>query len=217
MIKRSLSIVMLTILLCTSLVSTSIALIPPWYDTYFALAHTIGLTPGVTIEEPVLIEDKTGENSYYALNIVVDTEQNCGKALHYALYKIMPSQIGYLEIKVVDQNDNVITESDIDFENDLGFSDTMTDYEKTQILLNIAYQDNPYYLRTQIQGNGFFPSVIVIMKPSVIQYFRDDLSAYQGKSSFVAAELFKELVNISIDGIDVNVSTEEIASPSSLP
>ncbi len=210
MFKKSSIISLFAIVFCAVIVSTASALVPPWFDIDFGLSHTVGLTPGITIEEPVETQD---EAAPWLTNIVVDTQKDGSKALQYALTKIIPTQMGFLKIKIVDENRNTITESDIDKENDLGFSDDMNAYEKTKILLDIAYKNNPYYLRTEIQENGFSTSVIAIMKPEVIQYYRDALSAYKGMGTYVAADLFRTYMNPVVDNIYTNASTEIVESP----
>jgi hypothetical protein len=169
--------------------ATSQALSPPWWLAYQKLCYSVGMTDGVTVEEPQL--DNNGD---YVVVVVVDTGQ-VGEEVLVALDMLLVDELFATEIVVEDH---------------LGYRPHGTPGQslsaaEVAALLATAFEGNSHF--DSVAYRDFLSTAFLITKPRLVQYNADNLNEAQGRETYVVEELFDECLKDEVGGIPVTCSS----------
>lgn len=178
--------------------SNKVGLTPIWYTLRNQLAYTLGKTPGVVVQEL-----QEGVNSgEYILRIDVSTCKTQAEAIRL----VIPQEYTFGSIKVITEvnlNGTLVTIPNL----------AITTIEQLMDILKNALWCNPL-VNGLINVAGQIPpveqgtvgSIVVVISPTVIQFFNDDLSNLCNNYIEVASKVFQEVFNLSYGTTPIIIS-----------
>jgi hypothetical protein len=169
--------------------AASQALSPPWWMAYNKLCYSVGMTAGVTVEEPSL-----NSQGNYVVVVVVDTLE-VGEEVLEALDALLVDELFSTEIVVVDH---------------LGYQahgspGQMLTAADVASLLEVAFEGNIYF--DSVDYREFLTTAFLITKPRLVQYCADNLNEANGRETYVVEELFDDCLKDEVGGIPVTCSS----------
>lgn len=175
-----------------------VTLSPPWYTLRNEINATIGKTPCVKVSE--LVADPTGSN--YVLSITVISCIQQAEAIRI----ILPLVYTFGGVTVT---------TEVYFMNQLVTMPNLAITTPLQVLeiITSALWCNPLF-KGVVLTDGLIPpieqgtvgSVVVLIKPVVIQFFDDDISNLCNNYINVASNVFGEVMNLSYGTTPIIVS-----------
>lgn len=178
---------LVTILVFSAVASQ--ALSPPWWLAYQKLCYSVGMTDGVTVEEPQL-----NNHGDYIVVVVVDTEQ-VGEEVLVALDTLLVDELFATEIVVEDH---------------LGYRPHGTPGQplsaaEVAALLATAFEGNSHF--DSVAYREFLPTAFLVTKPRLVQYSADNLNEVHGRETYVIEQLFDDCLKDEVGGIPVSCSS----------
>ncbi|MGL4344812.1 MAG: hypothetical protein ACRCTE_06425 [Cellulosilyticaceae bacterium] len=171
---------------------------PPWYEFRNKVYYTIGCTPGVTVSDLISVDA-----SNYNLNITVSSCTTQASALR----AILPQKVSFGGTNV---NIHVFY---MDLEISMPTTTPTTPADVAQLFCNALY-NNPYF-KGLVLTTGVIPDtqraivgdVVLIITPSVIQFYDDNLADLCSNFNGLATDVFKSVITTLFGTITVGTST----------
>lgn len=161
--------------------------------TYTYLLYSVGYTPGVSVGQPGMEANRC---------VIRITVKNPNQRL--ALATVLASSISWsnVRVKVVDPQGKV--------QQPAAVQGTVSEkLARIKLLFQAALARNSYYATTatvnEEGGCGVFP----IFDAALIQFSAANDADYYRNDTFVAADLFRIVLNSTIGGISINPSTQK--------
>ena len=161
---------------------SEVKLTPPWYTFRNKIRYTYGMSPLVTVNELV------GAGSYYVLSI-----NSRSASVAFALRQVLPLERSFGNIKVVVR---------VFGPNGSEISIVNKSYTPKSLakLFCTALASNPLFIGAiPFKYDPKFPfvkSVYLVITPTVIQFFNDDISDLCSNYNEVAAKVFQEVTTL---------------------
>lgn len=162
---------------------SEVKLTPPWYTFRNQIRYTYGMSPFVTVNELVQVDN------YYVLSI-----NSCSESVAYALRQVLPLEriFGNITVlvKVFGPNGSEIFISNQSY--------TPQSLAK---LFCTALSYNPLFVGAiPFEYNPALPFVkaaYMVITPTVIQFFNDDISDLCSNYNEVASKVFQEVTTLN--------------------
>jgi hypothetical protein len=166
------------------------ALSPPEWQYYNYLQNSVGKTPGVTVNEPII-----DENDAWKIDVIVEDE---GMRQAMATLLVRTWETGRIRVK--DPQGNV--------QHALSITGTVDEkLAQLKTLFETAFGDNPYYREAETINAPLVTGVYPIFEAYLIQFHADDLSDWYWNQTYVARDLFMIVLKDGIAGIPIKPST----------
>lgn len=161
---------------------SEVKLTPPWYTFRNQIRYTYGMSPFITVNELVQVE------KYYVLSIT-----SCSEAVAYALRQVLP-------LEKIFGNLTVLVKVFGPTGSEIFISDESYTPQSLAKLFCTALSYNPLFVGAipfEYDPNlPFMKSVYIVITPTVIQFFNDDLSDLCSNYNEVAAKVFQEITTL---------------------
>ena len=166
---------------------------PKWYVIREKIANTIGLDSEVEVS-PLIEGEKIG---IYDINIITDDKKK-GSALNTIMKSKHFINNVLVDIKVMNKAGKLYNSCDI--------------FSKESILniIEDAFKGNPLYVKTALCKDAVRNAVYPIFKPTIIQFFNDNMNDYYNNFNGYPAQILKEILNVNIIGVQILISTDKI-------
>lgn len=174
----------------------ALALDPPEVLVYKHLLNSVGKTPEVSISEPM------GVGTHFIINVTVKNS-----ARRSAMATVLAPNNGgsYVLVKVVDSQGNV--------QKPVAVKGTIPEkLAKIKALFQTAFKSNPLYVMTKTVYIAGIYGVFPIFKAKLVQFECDNMADYYGNENYVAADLFRQVLNPDIGKIYISLSTQQMAA-----
>jgi hypothetical protein len=171
-------------------------LLPPWYLLQAQLSATLNADPCVHVD------DLIGDGSELEININVCDDE---KANALSAFITKTHEFGTILVRI-----NVLAP-------DLSLVSLKAPKDAKDVveMLNIALTGNQYFVRAG-SLDEISDAAFVEFKPSVVQFYADDISDWYLNMNLVASKAFSEIMDFNLmsqDNVSIYATTSRIKSP----
>lgn len=172
-------------------------LVEPYLVFYDKIKKSIGSDPFIVVER--LQEELEG----FYINLICEKyDQAIGiRCLLRKEYKIEDKNIR-IKVFFKDKDRELTCEGD---------ADTINHKRLALMFIKLALDSNPYFSRTRIIKESALGDIAVEFKPSVIQVYNNNKRDLYGNISFIARDLFADILNTTLfDNVKILYTTKPL-------